>query len=291
MKIDFTNKAIGRQQINEHLSIPSGKYKSYQQPTHKRTYQQQYNRFVGENLDIAQKMNNMRHDGVGPGEVISWYLFDNVEMGGKNSPIDLTLDTGKPLAEVKAGKYDKANHAIVDFKITKDSDPAVKQLQQDINEFHDSYQEITSEGVPGYTAGCITTNGLNYIQNINLNRLSRRSARHLTSSVKLSVHPNGEIRHGGKPVCDFMQEDSLAHLRSFMSGKVQVQVNPDTATLHKIIVRWRQQAMRDYINGKPFALINTTNLQMMHYGKITPSMISLYRISRNQPQARIYLKG
>ena len=45
---------------------------------------------------------------LGPGEMLAWFIFDNITLGGKNSSVDLLVD-GMPFAEMKAGTITKKN--------------------------------------------------------------------------------------------------------------------------------------------------------------------------------------
>lgn len=283
-------KKIGREELADAVSLPLRKLKPYFKSADPSSFLHDYNNFVFAYPTEAKAISDMRPDGVGPGELVAWFVFDNIQLGGKNSSIDLVIDD-VGFAEMKGGSYDKANHALVDFKITKDSDLAVDVIRKDLDEFNTTYTKITGSPLTGWKPGNILTTTLRSWEKIDLNKESKRYAGPIRGSIKLTVHANGDVvQDGEKTVLGNWQDKGFQEqLRKFMLSDIKIAVNNHTSTLQKVVARWRQQAFTDYLKGKRFALVNTGSLKMEYLGELSVDMIGLYRIARNQAQARIYL--
>ena len=91
------------------------------------TFQSHYNSFIDAFPKQAKEMSTRRPSGVGPGELIAWFLFDNITLGGANASCDLLVD-GQDFAEMKAGSYCKRDHSLQDFKLSRDQDASVSYI-------------------------------------------------------------------------------------------------------------------------------------------------------------------
>ena len=283
-------KKIGREELAGTVGLSVKSLKPYFKKAEPATFLDNFNKFVVRYPSEAKAISDLRPDGVGPGELVAWFLFDNIDLGGKNSCIDLLVE-GKGFAEMKGGSYDKANHAIKDFKITKDADPAVDLLRKDLEEFNETYKKITGSCLTGWEPGNLLTTTLKAWETVDLNKEAKRYAGPIHGSIKLNVHANGDVFQEGQStkIGNWKQKGFQEHLRKFMLSDVKIAVNNRTSTLNKVVARWKQQAYTDYLKGKRFALVNTSTLRMEYLGELTLDMIGLYRVARNQPMARIYL--
>ena len=90
-----------------------------------KNFQSHYNSFVLAHPAAAKRISDCRPSGVGPGEMVAWFLYDNITIGGANATCDLSIG-GKDFAEVNGGAYCKKHHCLQDFKLSKDQDPSVK---------------------------------------------------------------------------------------------------------------------------------------------------------------------
>jgi len=88
-------------------------------------FQSHFNSFVLAYPKAAKAMSDQRPTGLGPGETVAWFLYNNVTLGGKNDSCDVYVD-GNPFAELKAGAYVKKTNSLYDFKLHRDQDPSVK---------------------------------------------------------------------------------------------------------------------------------------------------------------------
>ena len=283
-------KKIGREELADAVNLPLRKLKPLFVKAEPGTFLANYNSFVSKYPAEAKVISGLRPDGVGPGELIAWFVFDNIQLGGKNSSIDLVIDD-VGFAEVKGGAYEVSTHALCGFKITKDSDPAVNLLARDLDEFNATYCKITGSPLTGWNPGNILTTTLRSWEKIDLKKAAKQYAGPIRGSIRLTVHANGDVYQDGNDTTlgNWQDKSFQEQLRKFMLSDIKIAVNNHTSTLQRVIGRWKQQAYTDYLKGKRFALVNTASLKMEYLGELTVEMIGLYRIARNQPQARIFL--
>jgi hypothetical protein len=282
-------KSAGREELANLVSIPLSEFEPFFKDAEPETFQANYNNFVDRFPKETKVMSDMRPDGVGPGELPVWFVFNNIQLGGKNSSIDLTID-GADFAEMKGGRYETAHHAIAGFKITKDSDPAVDLLRRDLDEFNLTYRKITGINLTGWEPGSIKTTTLADWDLIDLKKEAKRFAGPLRGKAQLIYDLNGDIfTEDGTIITNCTRKGYGAVLRKFMQADIEIAVNNNVSTLKRIIDRWRRMAFDNYLSGKRFALVNTKSLRMEHFGELSVDMIGLLRIGRNQPEARIYL--
>lgn len=282
-------KTIGREELADCVSVPVSEFESFFVKAEAETFQQNYNNFVSQFPAEAKAISALRPDGVGPGELVVWFVFDNIQLGGKNSSIDLVMD-GADFAEMKGGQYETAKHAVAGFKITKDSDPAVDLLRTDLAEFNTTYRKITGMNLSGWEPGNIRTTTLAAWDSLDLRKEAERYAGPMRSGVPLVLMPNGDfVLDDGSTLFSALRKNFRSEVIKFTQSDIEIAVNNDISTLEKIIRRWRQMAYNNYLRGKKFALVNTKSLKMEYFGEIAVDMIGLLRIGRNQPEARIYL--
>ena len=256
-----------------------------------------YNEFVSKFPHSAAAMNNAKGDGIGPGEVIFYFLFDNVGVGGKNSPIDLFKD-GKPWAEAKAGPVTGGN-SINNFKITKDGSPVVSQLMSDLEAFNKKYGEITGEDLPGWrTAGTLSTVTLRGWRDIDLEKMAKESTGGPKKAIDLTLKKDGDLLRKGdeEPITNVKSSKSTKPIADLISGEGKVSLTKDekeVSTLEKIISRWVDGVFEEYLSGKKIALIDNRSkgTKLAFFGTLKKEQLSLYITHRNQPWAEVYLTG
>jgi hypothetical protein len=112
-----------------------------------RNFKTKYNAFVMAFPDEAKKIDSYRPDGVGPGELIAYFVFNDISIGGGQSNIDL-FKNGEPFAEVKAG--DPAHGGIQDFKLDTEHSKSSKRLLKSLDDFNTEYKKLTDEDLPGW---------------------------------------------------------------------------------------------------------------------------------------------
>jgi hypothetical protein len=282
-------KAIGREELANIVSVPVSEFEHFFVKAEPETFQANYNRFVSEFPEQTKAISALRPDGVGPGELVAWFVFDDIQLGGKNSTIDLVIN-GMDFAEMKGGRYETAHHAVAGFKITKDSDPAVDLLRTDLAEFNSTYAKITGMNLTGWEPGNIRTTTLAAWESLDLTNEAKRYAGPMRAGVPMVLMPNGDfVLDDGSTLFSALRKNFRSEVIKFTHSDIEIAVNSDISTLNKIVRRWRHLAYNNYLKGKKFALVNTSSLKMEYFGEIAIDMIGLLRIGRNQPEARIYL--
>ena len=239
-----------------------------------------YNRFVSAYSAEAKIISNLRPDGIGPGEMVAWYVFDNITLGGRNSGIDLLM-SGKPFAEMKAGRHNQTHNSVDDFKITKDGDPSVIQIMADLHEYAMVYEKLhgLKLKVSSISAKFLEANMAKNISKVELTKVPLILDR---NTLELTDPEGNEI-------CNLDNQDLYNNVVRFAYDYRPPAVDNSISTFKKIVTRWRKQAYQDALVVKKLALVNKDSLMMMYFGQLTEGNIGLYRIHRNQPWARIYL--
>jgi len=131
-----------------------------------RTFKRVYNSFLAEFPGECEKIDSYKSDGVGPGELIAYFIFNNITIGGGSSPIDLFLD-GEPFAEVKAG--DGSGDRVQDFKLDTEHSKSSKILLKNLGDFNDEYRRLTGEDLPNWNgAGDAATTALRQWRGVDL---------------------------------------------------------------------------------------------------------------------------
>lgn len=255
--------------------------------------QSAFNKFVNTFSSAAGAINSIKIDGIGPGELLMYFIFDNISVGGKNAPIDLYLD-GKEWAEAKAGAP-VGDSTLTNFKITKDSAKAVTQIMKDLEAFNEAYSQITGEDLPDWRgASELKADTLRGWVDIDLKKLAKENKGQAKKPIDLKLQRDGELKQAGSsdPILNVKKDKSTAPLRDLITGEVEV--DDKISTLDKIIKAWAKQAFDEYVKGKRFVLFSskTGKLPQIRYvGMLTVDMIGLYNTHRQQPWAEIYLDG
>lgn len=249
-----------------------------------------YNAFIDAFPAAASKLNATKPEGVGPGEMVLYFVFDNIGIGGKNSSIDIYLD-GKEFAETKGGRK-RGGSELNNFKVTKDGDKAVTQLLKDLAKFNDKHEEITGEELPDWKgSGAATTDSLRAWKKIDLKKLAKETAGGSKKNIDLVLKKDGDLLRKGEtdPLMNVKTGKSITPIKKLISGDGAVAVDDAISTIDKIEQRWVEQAFSDYIEGKRFVLVETGNLKIRFFGKLTKDMLGLDYTNRNQPYAVVNL--
>lgn len=252
----------------------------------------QFNSFVDSFPGEVSLIEKNRPDGVGPGEFTSYFIFNNIGLGGKNSPIDLFLD-GKEWAEAKAGAP-LGSDTLTNFKITKDSAKAVSQIMQDLRDFNDKYLEITGEDLPGWRGESeLKAEILRDWDDINLKQLAKTATDGSKKPIDLVLKKDGDLLQKGDsdPILNVKKEKSVQPLKNLITGG-KIIVDDRIESLETIVRAWAEKAHEEYVDGKKFVLFSskTGKLPKCRFvGEITPDMIGLYNTHRQQPWAQVYL--
>jgi hypothetical protein len=285
-------KAAGRAAIVKAAEIGADVYSKMQPFFEKASaanIKDDYNKFLKAFPSEARAINALKPDGIGPGEILLYFVFDNVGIGGKNAPIDIYID-GREFAEAKAGG--RSGTTLTNFKITKDSDKAVTRVLKDLEDFNDSYHEIHGEDLPGWRgANELKPNTLRGWVGIDLKDMADSSTGS-KKAIDLVLKTDGDLMRKGSsdPIVNVKTATTIAPIKKLISADSKVAVDAKISTLDKIVKRWVDQAFDDYVGGKKFALMDKDTLEIKHFGELTKDMVGLYTTHRNQPWAEVYLE-
>jgi hypothetical protein len=278
-------KETFRQELAELVGLPLGDYRCFFTPVDDRNVKTVYNTFVTSCPDEAARINEQRPDGVGPCELITAFVADNVTLGGKNSPIDFYRD-GKPWAEGKAGRLNVRLQALEDFKITSDSSSATVSLMSDLTYLNEVHTERTGTSLPGWRGpGALSASTLNSMSDFSLSTLPP-----VVGSITFKLMPCGTVSLPGQGVVGNIYEDGVRCLLNLIGEATPSPIDPERTTYRQVVTRWVSKAFDDYLQDKKMALFNSATLQMMYFGKLDPSQVDLLRTHRQQPWARVHLK-
>lgn len=253
-------------------------------------FQLSFNAFVKAFPEAAKKISDHRPDGVGPGEMLAWFIFDNLTLGGKNASMDLMVD-GLPFAEVKGGKITQKSNTLDNFKLSKDGDEAVVTILNDLVRFNKTYKQIMGSDLPGWSgAASVKVTALATWMSFDLMVL-RKIAPPPSVRRYLPIDPDGSILsiEEDAVISSLDAEDFQTKVKHELSKPRLVEVDKSISTMEKIIAQWRNLVICDYVQDKNFVLLDTVSMEVKHFGPINEKAIGLYCMHRNQPWARIHL--
>jgi hypothetical protein len=295
--ISKEGKAKGRYELVQAAGISAEtmkKMKPYFKNATASTLEKDYNAFVTAFSKEAKAINDQKPDGVGPGELVVYFVFDNIGIGGKNASIDIYMD-GKPFAEAKGGVYRAMDNVVNGFKITKDGDKAVQQLLKDLDAFNEKHHEITGEDLPWWRdAGTAVTTSVRGWRDINLKTLAKDNTGGSKKPINLILKKDGDLLQKGdsEPILNVKTNKTTEPIVKLIDGSGgNIAIDDDINTLDQIEKRWAEQAYKDYVGGKKFVLLNSKTMKMLFFGELTKDMIGLDYTNRNQPYAAIKLSS
>jgi hypothetical protein len=249
-----------------------------------------FNEFVTAFPSQSKAINALKSDGVGPGEMLAYFIFDNIGVGGKNASIDLMID-GSPFAEVKGGNASSGSK-IDDFKLSKDGDPAVTGLLKDLSKFNDKHAEITGELLPGWdNVSEIPATKLRSWRDIDLEELAKNSTGGSKTDISLILKKNGDLLRKGEtdPIMNVKTGKSTAPIKKLIDGSTKAAVDASISTIDKIEERWAEAIIKGYAKDKNFALLDSKTLKLVFFGRLKKNMLGILRTTRGQPKVVVNL--
>lgn len=277
LALSGVDKHVSRQVLLTHLSWsqPLTSYESYMRPVCTTTLQHAHNRFVTEHPQLAHHINSVKMPGIGAGELITWFVGDNVTLGGQNSPCDFYIDQ-RPWAEAKSGPMAKGT--ISDFKLNRDGSLPVYNLLSALDAFANHHRELAGAPPPGWTSSHeVPRTVLRQWQGIRLSDLAR-SRTSISITYRNDAFYAGETRLGDLA-------DATA-LRQRLNSFVPL-IQPHLDTIKQIEGRWRTETAAMF--QQDYVLYDRRSMLVSYHGPLLPSAIHLDRIHRGQPFVRVNL--
>lgn len=219
-------------------------------------------------------IDSIRTYGIGPGELLFCFLFDNIGFDSSNS-VDLTLN-GEPWVEMKFGSY--SNNYLTDFKITPDNAIENFELLTNISELNRNFFSITNEPLPDFnTLGEISGVKINNWRKICFFNLDSILLSLHTKTGDLKLHKSNEYVGNIFNKLTILQQKCQQSLFSEMDY---------VQNFNQIEEKWINNIYESYIKNKKFIILDK-KMKIRHYGFLLKSQLSLHRITRSQPKIKI----
>lgn len=213
---------------------------------------------------------NISYHGFGPGEVLLYFLCDNLALSGYSSQID-TYVNSNPFAEVKAVQQ-MFEGVYGDFRFGGFADEANHAFLQDVRRFIDHTGNST-----------ILPNEL---------EISRRKLTELRKIVSegdeynLSVKVvNGMIYAGNEPLCQRTDID--------FSSKIQIALDflseKTPNAFSEIENKYFDKTLNTQVGQSDFLFFDRKNAKCLHFGKIEREMLSIERVTQGRIKPYINL--
>ena len=278
-------KSAGRDTIVRIAEISSATYKKMLPYIGKRATSPQqiikvFNAFCDAFPKEAKIISTNRGQQVGPGEMVFYFVFDNIGVGG-NQNIDLFLN-GKPFAEVKSGdvRTRRGGKVVEKFELSPGNHPAVRAILKAVKEFNEAYRdENDGEDLPGWKSeDDVNTSPLDKWRDITLAG---------TGSVDLTLKQSGDLLKKGDddPVININKAKSVAPLKKLLDEPVEA---PD---INRAIDEWAETIGSTYVKDKLFFLLDNNKMRCVYAGELSPDKLDLMAIWRGRPIARVYPDG
>lgn len=238
-----------------------------------------FNAFVEAFPKEAKIISTNRNQQVGPGELVFYYVFDNIGVGG-NQNIDLFLN-GKPFAEVKAGDVITRNgeRCIEKFELSPGNHPAVRKILKDIKAFNEAYRdENDGEDLPGWKSE----------DAVNISPLMKWHDIQLSGAggLELKLKQSGDlVKDDDDVVLNVNKAKSVAPLKKLLDEP------SDGISIKSIIDEWAESIGETYVKDKLFFLLDNSKMKCVYAGNITAEKLDLMAIWRGRPIARVYPNG
>lgn len=244
-----------------------------------------YNSFVLKYPREANLISRFRGSQTGPGEMIFYYLFDNIGVG-RNLPIDLFIDN-KPFAEVKAGSYSLSEGKIYDFILGGSEIAAVQQFKSDLKTLNSAHKSRTGEDLPGWKGES---------GDLNAGDFKKWREMEITSdggetSKELILYADGDLKLSASDVAvmNVKKSKSVKPLVDLIDSEKKEPAK-NAFSIEDAIKKWAKGVEEAYLKNKLFILLDAKTLKIVHVGYLTAKNIDVYRIARGDVKAAIYFK-
>ncbi len=260
------------------------------------------NKFVNKHENFCKTIYNIvggdnYPSGIGPGEIICDFIFDDITLGGRNSTTDL-LKNKKPFAEVKAGKKiskprDGApNGCIADFKFGTEGSTAYLKFIEDLKKFINYYHSVFDPDNPKIDKWS-ELSGTYFEIFKKLGDLSKHKGSYPTSGIPLSLMKDGDISIEKQPPITNVNDKSFqADMKQLnIDGNKLLTIDENISSFEKILSRWKNNILSTKLSEKPFIFFDngrqTGEILLVTY--LTEDNLFLERISLNTAKPYVSL--
>lgn len=243
-----------------------------------------YNNWIEDYPKLADKLFNINISRtLGPGEVLLYFIFDDIYLAGGSSSIDLVNKSGKPIAEVKAVDKPTKSGKINDFKFGTQANKANVNFFSNIVEFVNSYKLLTGNYPDGYRPdqpGEITPKMLENWKSIDLT--DKNLTKNADVKIELEMSKKGDVftQIDKKKITNIHNKDALPKLKKLSTSFNPTITKNKITTVQQIIDRWKDDIVNSKITDHPFLFLDTSNKKAIDLITITKESLDIYRASR-----------
>ena len=218
----------------------------------------------------SKKLLDLSINGLGPGEILLYFLCDNLSLSGFKSHIDASVN-GVPFAEVKAvlsagpGRY-------CDFRFGVDASEPNHQFLFDVRNF------VNHAGNPAMLENEleITRTKISELRQISID----------TDEFYLNLKVlDGEIYAGPKRICKRSDIDFACKIQDALDNAS----NKTPNFFSEIEDRYFSQILDSQIGKQNFLLFDRKTAKCIYFGKISKEMLSIERVTQGKVKPFINL--
>lgn len=212
----------------------------------------------------AKTLLNMSISGFGPGEILLYFLCDNLTLSGFKSQIDASVN-GKPFAEVKAVKPSNKPNWYYDFRFGVDASEPNHQFLFEVRNFvnHTNNPALLENELE------ITRTKITELRKIALNVDE--------FSLNLKVI-NGDVYANNTKICKRSDIDFASKIQEAMD-----KVSSKTPSyFEEIEDRYFNSVVNSPIGSHDFIFFDRTTAKCIYLGKITKDMLAIERITQGK---------
>lgn len=282
-------KQNGRMRLNSVVGISATTYKKmmpYLGPASATDFAQKYDAFVSAFPTEAKAISDFRGGQTGPGEMVCYYVFNNVGVGG-NLPMDIFVD-GREFAEMKGVSVTKKDDNIGDVELGAGGNSAATKFIKELEEFNETYSDITGEDLPDWPGpnGEVNTSVLKKWLEIDLKKEMEKNFGGGKKPIKLSLERDGDLKRqkDDDVILNVNKSKNLVALKDLINSKVQVK--DDLQFVDQAIKRWAEGIAGLYLKNKTFFLVDLDTLKSVHFGKLKKENLTIQRVTRGRVKAR-----
>jgi len=212
--------------------------------------------------------------GLGVGEILLYFLCDNLTLSGFSSQVDLCID-GKPFAEVKSVIPLNQEGLYGDIRFGAWSSIANLEFLREIKDFvtHSFYPNLIVTELE------ISSKKLDEIRKIRNEVIER--------SIELKLSVNGNVRTSAGYICDLNDSDFETKIRQLLSTSMK---NP--VSYQEIEDKFISNILDiNSAGNEKFLCFNRKTGECIYFGKLTKDMMTVDRVTQGKIKPRLDLSS
>ena len=212
----------------------------------------------------SKKLLNFSPAGLGPGEILLYFLCDDLVLSGFKSQIDASIN-GIPFAEVKAVRPSNKPDWYYDFRFGVDASEPNHQFLAEVNNFvnHTNNPALLESELE------ITRTKITELRKISLN------VDEFSLNLKIV---NGEIYAGSEKICKRSDVDFASKIQQAID-KVSIKT---PSYFDEIEDRYFNRVIQSPIGNHNFVFFDRNSARCAYFGKIQRDMLAIERITQGK---------